>query len=244
MRLFSLALLFAAGCATAHRVQPDGTQTFVRHFNNTHVLPGSEGFVMIDAGLESDGLALEQDLRDAGLDPSRMEAIVLTHAHADHAGGARHFQQRYGTKIVVGRGDVDMLTTGHNDRLCPRDATARRRLEKDQNTTYAPLTPDLVVTDATALGSFSSVTGTVLPLAGHTEGSLVVVSGTDAFVGDLFRGSIVGKKAQRHFYMCDVEDNDADIHALLEGAASDVTTFFPGHFGPIERAKVQARFGE
>ncbi len=241
MRRLLLLAIVATGCATSHSTHA-GVHTFVRHYNNTHVLPGSRGYVMVDAGLESDGPTLANDLQRRGLDPNDLEAIVLTHAHADHAGGAGFFQRTYGTRIIVGGGDVTMLGRGTNDVLCPTDATARRRLDDDQATTFAPIEADVIVDEALDLSTVSSVKGTVFALPGHTEGSLVVVSGAHAFVGDLFRGSVVGHKAERHFYMCDLEDNDADIRALLEGPASSVETFFTGHFGPLDRAAVQERF--
>lgn len=241
MRRLLLIAVIAAGCATSHSTRAD-VHTFVRHYNNTHVLQGSRGYVMVDAGLEADGPTLANDLERRGLDPKDLEVIVLTHAHADHAGGAGFFQRTYGTRIIVGRGDVAMLERGTNDTLCPTDATARRRLDDDQATTFAPIEADVVVDGALDLSTVSSAVGTVLALPGHTDGSLVVVSDTQAFVGDLFRGSVVGHKAERHFYMCDLRDNDADIRALLDGPASGVETFFTGHFGPLDRAAVEKRF--
>jgi glyoxylase-like metal-dependent hydrolase (beta-lactamase superfamily II) len=241
MRGLLLLAVVATGCATSHRTRGE-VHTFVRHYNNAHVILGSDGYVMVDAGLESDGPTLARDLERRGLDPKRLEAIVLTHAHADHAGGARFFQQTYGTRVVVGQGDAAMLARGSNDTLCPTDATARRRVEDDQATRFTPTDADVIVDDTLDLRTVSSAAGTVFALPGHTEGSLVIVSGRHAFVGDLFRGSIVGRKAERHFYMCDLEDNDADIRMLLEGPASTVSTFFTGHFGPLDRSAVERRF--
>lgn len=241
MRALCIVFLFVVGCATSYDVHAD-VHTFVRHYNNVHVIAGDDGYVMVDAGLETDGPALAADLERRGLDPRKLEAIVLTHAHADHAGGARFFQQSYGTRIVVGQGDATMLSRGTNDSLCPTDRTARRRLASDQAVTFTSTEADVIVEDALDLRTISSVDGTVLALPGHTEGSLIVVSGAQAFVGDLFRGSIVGRRPKRHFYMCDLEDNDADILAVLDGAASNATTFFTGHFGPLTRSAVEARF--
>ncbi len=45
-------------------------------------------------------------------------------------------------------------------------------------------------------------------------------------MGDFFRGSIVGRAARRHFYICDLPSNDADVRTLLEGPAKDVDLFF------------------
>ena len=101
-----VAIASLAGCATSHSVVtlPDGitVHTFRRDYSNAHVVTRGEELLMVDAGLEANAPALEADLRSAGFDPARLKAIVLTHGHADHAGGAAYFQRRFGTRIVAG----------------------------------------------------------------------------------------------------------------------------------------------
>jgi hydroxyacylglutathione hydrolase len=84
----------------------------------------------------------------------------------------------------------------------------------------------------------------IISLPSHTSGSLAVVIGDVAFVGDLFRASIVGKKAQTHLYICDEEANQEYIRTFLE-ANPELLTFCPGHFGPdLSRKSVLRKFGE
>ena len=63
------------------------------------------------------------------------------------------------------------------------------------------------------------IPGAIVPLPGHTPGSLVVTIAGAAFVGDLFRGGIVGSPAEVHFYMCDLDDNHRDVRTLLDRLA-------------------------
>lgn len=238
-----VVLLLAAGCATAgaRHTAADGTvvHTLRRHYNNVHVVVRGDDVVLVDAGLESDGPALARDLRKIDIDPARVRAIIVTHAHADHAGGAGWFQRTHGTKVVVGGGDVAMAAQGHNDRLCPTDGTARRQLDRHQSATFSPVRADVVVEQPIALGAIAGIPGTVTPLPGHTAGSLVVTVGELALVGDLFRGDILGPGATTHFYMCDLQDNRADLRTVLDRLAPSATTFFTGHFGPVGRAAVE-----
>lgn len=238
-----LTTTLATACATGHDVHttPSGLRvhTFTRDFTNAHVVVQGEHSFMVDSGHEAQAPALADDLRAAGLDPARLRAIVLTHAHADHAGGAGYFQRTFGTPVVVGRGDEAGLAAGKNERLCPTSAMAEGRLDQDQHATFTPYTAAVVVDDTLDLAALTGIAGQARHVSGHTPGSVVVIVDGAVLVGDLFRGAIMGTGAERHFYMCDLADNSADIAQLLDTWAPAAEVHFTGHFGPVARARVR-----
>jgi glyoxylase-like metal-dependent hydrolase (beta-lactamase superfamily II) len=247
LRLLLLVVLghLLSACSPVHTVFRQAgldVHTFTHDSINTHVLVAGSAMVMVDPGYEKNGPALEQDLRAAGLDPAGVKTIVLTHGHADHAGAARHFQGRFHARVVVGAGDEGMLSTGRNEPLCPTGFLGRTRLAEDQGAAYTPFHADVTVTEPVDLAVLSGVPGRIIPLPGHTRGSLVVVAGDAAFVGDLFRGAVVGSGAATHLYMCDLEANRRDIARLLTELAPAASRFFVGHFGPVSRADVASEF--
>ena len=70
----------------------------------------------------------------------------------------------------------------------------------------------------------------------------MVVLDEVVLVGDLFRGSIVGRSAATHFYICDLEGNRDDVRHVLDEVAPEGQLFFTGHFGPVKRAAVEDEF--
>jgi metallo-beta-lactamase class B len=82
-----------------------------------YVLRTTAGLVMIDALGDTDGPTTDAQraaqllpgFARLGLDPSQVKFILVTHGHADHWGGARYFQERFGTKVYVSRADSELM---------------------------------------------------------------------------------------------------------------------------------------
>src|SRR3954452_10485932 len=54
---------------------------------HTYVVDGGSELVLIDAGFGPGTDEILANMRADGLDPARVSKIVVTHYHADHAGG-------------------------------------------------------------------------------------------------------------------------------------------------------------
>jgi glyoxylase-like metal-dependent hydrolase (beta-lactamase superfamily II) len=77
-----------------------------------YVVVTSEGLILIDSGLASDAGPLKTEMARLGLDWKRVRAILLTHVHGDHSGGAGTLRQETGARVYAGAGDAAVLRAG------------------------------------------------------------------------------------------------------------------------------------
>ncbi|MFO0908684.1 MAG: MBL fold metallo-hydrolase [Isosphaeraceae bacterium] len=77
-----------------------------------YVVETPAGLVLVDSGLEADAAAVKAALGRLRLDWHRIQAILLTHAHGDHTGGAERLRAETRAKVHAGRGDAGVLRAG------------------------------------------------------------------------------------------------------------------------------------
>ena len=135
-----------------------------------------EGIVLLDAGFENKAEALVQQIQKLGLDPARVKYILLGHGHADHFGGSKYFQDKYGTKIGATAADWDLINA-------PARGGAGAKPAKD------------VVLAENQPFKFGDLTITPIEIPGHTPGSLAFIfpvkdKGTTRIAG-LFGGTVL-----------------------------------------------------
>jgi metallo-beta-lactamase class B len=147
----------------------------------TWALTTSNGIVLFDAGYAARfDDTLVAGLVKVGLDPRRIRAAVIAHEHADHYGGARLLQQRYGTQIYMSRAAWDALDPLDTARSGPADSNAPGRGN--------------VITDGQPV-VFGDTLVVPVAIPGHTAGSMGfmfrVKDGGRTHMAALFGGAIL-----------------------------------------------------
>jgi metallo-beta-lactamase class B len=122
--------------------------------HSSWALTTRDGIILIDTiyPYNSEELIIG-GMRKLGLDPKSIKYVLVSHAHADHIGGAEMLQTRYGVRVVMGGADWDSVAKYPN-----------------RYKTMAPKR-DIVATDGMKI-TLGDTTVTIWLTPGHTPGTL------------------------------------------------------------------------
>lgn len=78
--------------------------------HSSWALTSSEGIILIDTLYEyASEEAIIGGLKKLGLDPASVKYVIVSHAHGDHVGGAKLMQDRFGSRLILGGADWEMI---------------------------------------------------------------------------------------------------------------------------------------
>jgi glyoxylase-like metal-dependent hydrolase (beta-lactamase superfamily II) len=200
------------------------------------LLHRGDAAVLVDSGSPPDRPKLEEALAASGFAPPKLKAVIVTHAHADHAGCAAWLKSR-GVAVVLGAGDVPTAANGRNEPLRPTDLMGAA-LATLFMFPFASFAPDVVVDKDIDLGAYGFPELRVAPATGHTAGSIVVTANGVAFTGDMIKGGeVFTRSPTEHIYQTDRLADHRALAAVLDGGAR---TLYLGHSGPLAAGDVRS----
>ena len=207
----AIIIFVSAACAPKPRNHEQGSisvQTYAYTFINIHYVKVGGKTLLFDTGNAGDAEKIEKHFEKRELDLKEVDYLIITHGHADHAGNARYFKEKYGMQVIAGKGETELIASGGDDKnLCPRGFNGWMVKNILRLRNYEPFQPDILVDGMFDLAEIG-LRGKIIEVTSHTPGSIVTFIGDKAFTGDLIGGKVLnGDRPTYHTFMCDLEKN-------------------------------------
>ena len=197
---------------------------------HVYLLDGGDELALVDAGIGGSAGntdLLIQNIAADGYDPGRIRRLVLTHYHADHAGGAAEVRARLGVSVHASPLTARTIEAGDEEQISLPAAKAAGFFPPDYRLQPCPVSGDLVEGESFSVGRLRV---TVYDTPGHCAGhvSLLVEGGERTYLvqGDVifFGGTILAQNIPD----CSIQDYAASARKL---ASLEFDAFLPGHLG-------------
>ena len=163
------------------------------------------------------------------LNISKIDLLILTHTHFDHAENAADVKNKFGSTVLAHNSEAEFLALG--DSPLPKGSIWPTKFVMGAFTKslqphykYKPVNADVLVEDKYDLSNWG-FNAYILPTPGHTPGSLsIIIDNEIALVGDamvgMFRGSVFSPFAD------DIPEMVKSWKTLLD---TNVSLFIPAH---------------
>ena len=195
-------------------------------YANVYLLSTPAGRLLVDSGALSHAPRFARLLR-----AFRPDALLLTHAHVDHAGNA-FLAQRAGVPVLAHPLEHPALLGQVHDLPYPSGFPALGRVISRAH-------PKLRSVQAAQPGQ--DVLGwQVVPLPGHTPGQIGLLRDGVLIAGDAVVGGADGAHLPRAAYNHDHAQALSTLKGLL---ALDLREIWPGHGGRLTPEQIRAQIG-
>jgi hydroxyacylglutathione hydrolase len=193
-----------------------------------YLIDGGDELALVDAGMGGPHGATDEILANIeadGYDLGKLKTLILTHYHADHAGGAADFRDRLGLTVLGSPLCADALRTGNEDVISLPFAKAAGFYPADYVYRSCPAEGAFEEGQSFNIGRLKL---TPFDTPGHSAGhvSFLVEGGDRAYLigGDLvfFGGTII----LQNIPDCSIQDYSASCRKMAE---VPFDALLPGH---------------
>jgi len=197
-----------------------------RYDCSVYLVDGGSEAVLVDAGSGLDGQRILDNIREDGVDLGRISTVLLTHAHADHAGGVAALVKQLQCRVLLHEAEADALETADENALALEQARRLGYYPPDYRLKAARV--DMRMTDGEVLevGRYR-IREHHTP--GHSCGSVCyVLEGHERraiFTGDsFFPGGKINLLNCVGSSLADYREHSRKLSGM------DLEAMFPGHF--------------
>lgn len=183
-----------------------------------------QGVALIDATMDVNAAVTLANLERLGYAPIDVRAIILTHGHGDHIGGALAFPNAV---VYVHAADADLVRG---------ERTAQNMIGRfrEPEPTGIAVARELNNAEQFLIGG---VEFEVFAIPGHTHGSVAILVHGVLFLGDSAAATSTDELAAAPpVFSWDRERNHKSLHALadqLETRRDEIVALAFGHQGPL-----------
>lgn len=159
--------------------------------SNVFLLTNKEKNILIDTSPKFMWNKLQNRLGQLKIE--KIDFLILTHTHFDHAANAKRVKEKYNAQVIVHKDEAEYLAKGDNiipEGTNPFSKTLVHLFSKQfaSFAKYEPCQFDLVVDSDTDLNN-SGFNARIIATPGHTVGSIsIIIDDEIALVGDTMFG--------------------------------------------------------
>jgi glyoxylase-like metal-dependent hydrolase (beta-lactamase superfamily II) len=192
---------------------------------HVYLVDGGNEMALIDAGAGVTIEPLVRNIRFGDLNPEGITSVLLTHAHADHAGGAFEWHRRFGSVVAASVEAAEYVTRGDEEKISLAIAKQGGFYPKDYEFHACPVSQVLREGSVFRVGDLELLT---IETPGHCSGMLSFLlkekSRTALFAGDTVFHD--GKILISNVWDCDLQKYVRSIQRLT---GYKVDCLLPGH---------------
>lgn len=154
-----------------HQIVPDVYLLDGLRTANVFLLASEDGITLIDTGMSGEADRIAEQLAEEGYTLPDLQAIVLTHYHADHTGSAAELARRSGAPVLAHQAEVPYI---EQTEPLPAASFTRRLFNwlSDRVFRAEPCPVDRPLHDGEMVAALGGLR--VIHAPGHTPGSIVL----------------------------------------------------------------------